>query len=175
MTPPCRLLLDACSIFELHRRGAWDLLVRDRRIVVPSIVARDEAFWTERESKTLIIDLPSMIAAGTIDEIDVDLSIMEKVVAQFDHVFREGLHDGEIEALAHLSVTEDAIDYCTADTGAIHAAVMLAVGDRLVSLESVLRAAGLQRSLGIEFCDEHMRRHREIGAQKLITREGFRK
>jgi hypothetical protein len=175
MTPPCPLLLDACTVFELSRRGAWDLLIRARRIVVPSIVARDEAFWTERDSKILIIDLPALIAAGAIDEVDVDLSGMQKVVGQFDAVFREGLHDGEIEALAYLSAVTTPVEYCTADAAAIHAAVMLGLGEHLVSLESVLRTVGLQRSLGVEFRDEHLRRHREIGAQKLIRREGFRR
>jgi hypothetical protein len=138
-------------------------------------VAHDEAFWTEAESGIVIIDLPAVIAAGRIQEISADLALMEKAVAQFDPVFREGLHDGEIEALAYLSGTEVEMDYCTADGGAIYAAVMLGLGERLVSLESVLRTAGLQRQLAVEFCEEHLRRHREIGSRKRITGEGFRR
>ena len=175
MTPLCPLLLDACSVFELHRRGAWDLLVLTRRIIVPSIVARDEAFWTERESKTLIIDLPSLIADHTIDEVEVDLSVMAEVLSQFDNVFRESLHDGEIEALAYLLTIEDAMDFSTADAGAIYAAVMLGLGHRLVSLETVLRLVGLGRSLDSKFCDDYLARNRTIGSRKFITREGFRK
>ena len=175
-TPPCRLLLDTTAVLELHRRDAWSALIQRRTIVVPSIVAYNESFYYERASQTIIIDLPLLIAGGKIQELEATPSEMRSVAAEFDRVFVEGLHPGELEALAILRKDlDDSLRFCTADKVAIYAIVLLNLEERIVSLEAVLREVGLSRPLSPEFMDAHLLRHRETGAVKRITGDGLRR
>lgn len=175
-TPPCRLLLDTTAVLELHRRDAWLVLLQRRTIVVPSIVAHEESFYYERASQTIIIDLPSMIGRGEIQELEATPSEMRTAASAFDRVFVEGLHPGELEAIAILKkVADDSLRFCTADKVAIYALVLLNLEERLVSLEAVLREVGLSRPLSPEFMDAYLQRHREIGVVKRITGDGRRK
>jgi hypothetical protein len=101
---------------------------------------------------------------------------MRTVAAEFDRVFVEGLHPGELEAIAILKKNPDeSLRFCTADKVAIYALVLLNLEERLVSLEAVLREVGLGRALAPEFMDAYLQRHREIGAVKRFTGDGLRK
>ena len=175
-TPPCRLLLDTNAVLELHRRDAWSALLQRRSIVVPSIVAHEESFYYERASQTVIIDLPSLIAGGEIQELEATPSEMRDVASAFDRVFVEGLHPGELEAVAILKKNpDDPLRFCTADKVAIYALVLLNLEERLVSLEAALREVGLSRPLSPEFMDAYLQRHREIGSVKRIIGDGLRR
>ncbi len=170
------MLLDTTAVLELHRRDAWSALLQRRTIIVPSIVAHEESFYYERESQTIIIDLPSLIARGKMQELEATPSEMRTVASEFDRVFVEGLHPGELEALAILKKDpDDSLTFCTADKVAIYALVLLNLEERLVSLEAVLREVGLGRPLSAEFMDVYLQRHRQIGALKRITGDGLRK
>jgi hypothetical protein len=175
-TPPCRLLLDTGAVLELHRRDVWSALVQRRTIILPSIVAHEESFYYERSSQTIVIDLASQISEGKIQELGATPSEMGSVASKFDRVFVEGLHPGELEALAILARDPDhSLRFCTADKIAIYALVLINLEERLVSLEAVLREVGLGRPLSPEFMDTYLQRHREIGVVKRITGDGLQK
>ena len=170
------MLLDTNAVLELHRRDAWSALLPRRPIVVPSIVAHEESFYYERASQTIIIDLPSLIAKGEIQELEATPFEMRTVASEFDRVFVEGLHPGEPEAVAILKKNpDDPLRFCTSDKVAIYALVLLNLEEHLVSLEALLREVGLGRPLSPEFMESYLQRHGEIGAVKRISGDGLRR
>lgn len=81
---------------------------------------------------------------GLIDIVECDAADAAQVRARCCR-FAE-LHTGELESLTILSRPEQDALFCTADGGAIRAAVMLDLTEKLVSMEELLRRTSLQRS-----------------------------
>ena len=81
---------------------------------------------------------------GLIDIVECDAAEAAQVRAKCCR-FAE-LHAGELESLTILCRPGQNALFCTADGGAIRAAVMLDVTDKVVSAEQLLRQLGLGRS-----------------------------
>jgi hypothetical protein len=99
---------------------------------------------------------------------------MGDVQRLFDRAFVEGLHEGELEALAIVHTREEAILFCTADQVAIQALAMLDHADRGVSFEAILRKVGLWRKMERHFGEKYFKEHTERGKARRIRGEGIR-
>lgn len=174
-TTPLFILLDANVIFEACRQGIWESLLQKVRIAVPSIIARDEALFVEIGETTLPLKLPEDIDSGRLEELSADASAMGDVQRLFDRTFVDGLHEGELEALAIIYVSEEEIVFCTADQMAIQALAMMDHADRGISFEALLRKTGLWRKMERHFIEAFFREHIERGKTKRIRGEGIRR
>jgi len=106
------------------------------------------------------IDLQSYKDRGLIDVVECDAAEVAQVRNRCCK-FAE-LHPGELESLAILCrLGQDAL-FCTADGGAIRAAVMLDLTENFVSLEELLRRANLPRSftdkVDLQYSDQAFKR-----------------
>jgi hypothetical protein len=174
-TAPLFILLDANVIFEAHRQGIWQPLLQKVRIAVPSIIARDEALFVEIGKTTLPLNLREDIDSGRLEELSAEASEMRGVQRVFDRAFVDGLHEGELEALAITRRSEEEILFCSADQMAIQALAMMDHADRGLSFEALLRKAGLWRKMERHFTEAFFRGHIEKGRTKRIKGEGIRK
>ncbi len=145
------------------------------RIAVPSIIVRDEALFVDIGATTIPLRLLDEIGAGKLYEIAAEASAMRDVQRLFDRAFVDGLHEGELEALAIIHTSEEEIVFCTADQMAIQAVAMLSRADRGVSFEMLLRKAGLWRKMERRFTEKFLKEHVEKGTIRRIKGEGIRK
>ncbi len=174
-TAPLFILLDANVIFEAYRQGIWGSLLQKVRIAVPSIIARDEALFADIGETTFPLKLPEDVDSGRLEELTADSSVMHGVQRLFDRAFVDGLHEGELEALAIIHTSDEEILFCTADQMAIQALAMMDHANRGVSFEALLRKAGLWRKMERHFTEAFFRQHIERGKTKRIKGEGIRK
>lgn len=180
MSPPTTtqhlLLLDADVVIEAHRVDVWEQLQDLDVLAVPSVVAREEALFYSLEYQAVpkAIHLPRLIQEGKILElyaIPEELRAMSQI---FDRVFLEGLHEGEMEALALLIGGRFELKLCSGDKMAIQALAMMNRGEDGISLQEVLSGIGIMKSLGYQFTQAYFNRHLQFGFQKRITGEGLR-
>lgn len=180
MSPPTTtqrlLLLDADVVIEAHRVDVWGHLQELEAVAVPSIVAREEALFYSLECQAVpkAIHLPRLIQEGKILELHGMPEELDAVSQIFNRVFLEGLHEGEMEALALVLGGRFDLKMCSGDKMAIQALSMVGRGDDGVSLQEVLRTRGLTRPLEYQFTQEYFERYRQLGFQKRLTGEGLR-
>lgn len=105
----------------------------------------DEALcWHDAETMARKhIALQPYVDSGQVDIIDCEATELGPVRA-VSPLFA-GLDQGEMESLAIMLRPGQEAWFCTADRGAIRAAVMLDVAERAVSLEELLKQVGLSR------------------------------
>lgn len=172
------VLLDANIIIEAYVLGIWAKLLNRTKIIVPSIVALDEALFYSREKGGIPkpIDLPRLVDRGKIEQVTAAQSEMMAIHTHFDRVFIEGLHEGELEALA--LVKEDRVRgalLCTGDAVAIQALAMIGHSESGISMARMLLSMGLQRNLDKQFTEEFFQACLAQGKENLITGRGLRK
>jgi hypothetical protein len=115
------------------------------------------------------IHLSRLIEENKICRIDATDQEMAAVLRRFDRGFIEGLHPGELEALALLLAGNlDDHLFCTSDGIAIQAAVMLGLRDFLISLEKILQKLGLQKPLDYKYREDFQKKHLKIGGENLV-------
>ena len=146
-------------------------------MAVPSIVARQEAFFYSRDDHAVPkpIDLPTLIQRGKIVELAATAPQIVAVTQVFDRVFLEGLHDGEKEALALLHGGQCSLEFCTGDKMAIQALAMMDRAADGISLEAALSRVGLTQTLQPHFTEEYFKRHLQAGTERRIRGEGLRR
>ena len=174
--PRC-LILDAGPIIGLHELGIWAAFCERFEVVVPQIVLADEALFHSRDDATGFterIALADDVAEGRILVGSASLNELGVVAATFSAALE--LHAGELEALALLTSHEefDEHAFCTADSAAIQGACLLGIAERCESLEELLAAVGLGKSLPWRFTREFMAKNKREGGERRITGFGFR-
>jgi hypothetical protein len=172
------VLLDAMIVIEAHRVGIWHDLISKVQVVLPATVVRDEAFYFETKAgrKAHAIDLGGSIESGRITQEAATLEELQELYAIFDDLTLQGLHPGELEALALLQAEKlgDAL-LCTSDAAAIRALALMGHHESGISLESMLQRLGLQQLLESQYTEEYFRSNVRKGQQDRITRTGLRK
>jgi len=173
--PRC-LILDAGPIIALHEFGIWGVFCERFEVVVPRIVLEDEALFHSRDEVTGFgetIALADDVAEGRILVDSVSLEELAVVAATFSAALE--LHAGELEALALLTLHEEFIEhvFCTADSAAIQGACLLGIAERCESLQELLAAVGLRKSLPWRFTREFMARNKREGGERRITGFGM--
>ncbi len=176
ITPKC-VLPDANVIIEAYKLGVWDALMERVEIVVPSIVAFDEALFYSKElgevPKSIL--LKKLIDLGKIKHVSATVAQMGSVRSVFDRVFVQGIHDGELEALAILksNTISDPL-FCTGDALAIQALAMIGHSESGVSMEILLKNTGLKKLLDKQFSERFFKNNLATGKQNLITGQGLK-
>jgi hypothetical protein len=174
--PKC-VLLDANVIIEAYKLGVWNNLLQCTEIIVPSIVARQEAlFFKKNEGRVpKPIQLKRLIRKGLISEMVATSAEMVSLQEVFDSVFIHTLHDGELEALALILADRvgDAL-FCTSDASPICALAMIGASDLGISMEELLQIKRLQKPLEWQFSEKFFQIHVTAGKENRITGRGLR-
>lgn len=176
---PRLLLLDAGAVMVAMQFGVWDPLCAFYEILVPSTVVHEEAqFYRDRASGNRVeIDLVAEMGRTKIREVEATPGELRSLRERFDPSFREGLHEGESEALCYLLANpEDEIGFVTGDGPAWKALAMLDLAHRACCLETALQRCGrtvnqLPRAHTKGFQDAQI----EDGSRRRVTGEGLAK
>ena len=91
---------------------------------------------------------------------------------RFDANYTERLHDGELEALAFLTVSKEECVIVSGDSIVYRTVGRLNMADRGVSLEQILKDIGLQKSLDWCFTENFRKTYTDKGQQDFI--HGFK-
>jgi hypothetical protein len=177
-TKPKLVLLDADIVIKAYEIGVWSELIDRVQIVVTSIVARDEALFYSKELGKIPeeINLLELIKEGKISELTASNTEISILLDNFDRVFIEGLHKGEVEALA-LIYSGKALEYnfCSGDKVAIQGLAMIGYSYLGISMEKLLYGVGLQKKLSHGFTDLYFKKWLKIGNQRFVTKNGLNK
>jgi len=173
-TRPSCVLFDADVVIAAHVLGIWRWLVRNYRVLVPSVVVHEALFFRTRAGERVDINLPALVKTGEIEELAAGVEEIAKVYSYFDAWFADTIHAGETEGLA-LVLTDRATGamYCCGDARAIQALAMLGLGDCGVSLESLLGGKKPRGRLELQFTEGYFRRNLDIGRENRITGTGL--
>lgn len=171
------VLFDANVIIEAYKLGVWEKLLDKISVLVPSIVAHDEALFFEKEKEKVrkAIDLKRLIRMTKIKEVSATSAEMEFLHSIFDRVFVQELHEGELEALALIKANKvgEAL-FCTGDAVPIRALAMIGHSEVGISMETLLKKTGLQKTLDKQFTEQFFRENLLMGKQNRITRKGLK-
>ncbi|MCK4505362.1 MAG: hypothetical protein KAW14_07085 [Candidatus Aegiribacteria sp.] len=158
---PRLVILDADVVIHLNEIGKWDAILESYDIILPEIVAMQEAdYFDDGTGLTKTIPIQSCIEKGIIqiehaDQSEITL-IRGILGSTFDANFE--VHIGELEAMAILirrNTSETAI--CTGDTAAVIALCYLDLSERIVSLESLLAKCGHTAAVRDNFSEEALK------------------
>lgn len=168
------LLLDADVIIDLHRLGIWKHVIKNHHIHIPSIILRREIYYYEDDKgQRCFISLEQEIGK-VIKEISCSAEELLNFKAQFDPIFQEEIHDGEIEALTLLKKNEDLI-LCTCDHAAIKALALLDLFEQGISFENLLKKTGIRKKLVYKHTEKRFRKFLSEGSIMRIQDIGLRK
>lgn len=168
-----RLLLDACAIEHANVIGKWQEICVHCEVAVPSIVALKEVvpYLDSETGEVSQVDLEPLLESGQVRQIAATEIELGDVIRALRGIV--GLDEGEHEALA-LLLSGGLPDYsfCTSDKAAIQAAAILALRERMISLEEVLRRIGHAKELPHQCTDAFLKRWLVKGSE-LRIRFGF--
>ncbi len=172
VTVPKCVLLDANVIIESYETGAWDNLIQRIDVVVPSIIADDEALFFKREYNSMpeAINLRRLGQERRITVQEATLAEMQAVLGQFDKNFGSRIHAGELEALAIINNRKRSGSlFCSADAMAIKALVVLGHAASGISFEKLLSQSGLSRKMREQqYSESFFQQQIKLGNQILV-------
>lgn len=176
MKPRC-VLLDASIVIEAYKLDIWGVLIQRVQILVPSMVANDEALFYKKDIGRIPeeINLIKLIESKSILELSTDVLDLAALDEVFDRGFVENIHPGEREALAllHSGKTGECV-FCTSDSAPIRAMAILKLSEKAISFENVLSQIGQTRKLSRQFTEDWFQKQLVLGKQNLITGEGVK-
>ena len=168
------LLLDADVIIDLHRLGVWNTIVQKHTIHIPSIILHKEAYYYEDSSGTIHpIELEKEIGTK-IHELSCLPEELARFIEQFDYNVREGLHDGEKEALVLLQKQKDLL-LCTCDKAAIKALALLDLSRQGISFENLLNKSGISQKIEQKHTEKYFKLWLTEGSIMKIQDSGLKK
>jgi hypothetical protein len=151
------LLLDADVVIDAHRLGMWDKLLVQNKVHIGSVVLRTEVeYYIDNKGRRRNINLMSQHRAQKITELSATLAEQRILRERFDAVLGPKLDPGETESLVLLERTPE-LTFCTFDYAAITAVVLLDMGNRVISFETVLKKCGLSRKLQRKHSEERFK------------------
>jgi hypothetical protein len=151
------LLLDADVVIDAHRLGMWDKLLAQNKVHIGSVVLRTEVeYYIDNKGRRRNINLMSQHRAKKITELSATLAEQRILRERFDAVLGPKLDPGETESLVLLERTPE-LTFCTFDYAAITAVVLLDMGNRVISFETVLKKCGLSRKLQRKHSEERFK------------------
>jgi len=168
------LLLDADIVIDLHKIGLWKAVISQYKVHLPStVIGEIKHYWKGNEQ--VAIDLAPEINGGEVVEVSVDPIDQKKVFDLLVSKKVDAIHDGEREALSFMYFHNDET-FCIAlkDHAAIRAAVVLDIIDKALSVESMLKEAGVLRQkfpLPYELTEKRFSKFKTEGAFLLLDAE----
>ena len=178
-TKPLLVLLDADVIIELHKEGAWEGLLTAYNVGISEIIARQEVqFYYDRTGKRIHTSFKEDEKAGRIRIISATAVDIGDTLDIFDQRMRDGLHPGEIEAITILRTSSESQElyFCSGDKKACEAIGLLGLSENGISLEMLLRRAGLTKPIRSHFSEKRFREIiKKASADKIMGRGLSRK
>ncbi len=174
-TKPKFFLLDAMIVVSLHEMGLWQALLTKADIVVPRIVAETECqYWKSENGTGGPIDVLADRRSGLVEIREANASDFEETRQIFDASLRDGIDDGEMEALCLLRCWgDDPPKFCTADRLAVVGLCLLRMSRLAVSVEEILQGVGLGRAVPAELSRERLAIYLELGNRRFVQGEGL--
>ncbi len=172
------VLLDAMIVIEAYAVDVWDPLLEEVSIMVPATVINNEAFYfdSKKTNRRGAIRLRQYVESGKISEVNATIEDLQSLNEVLSFATLQGLHEGELEALAALhGGTARGAFFCTAEGAAIRALALLGHSESGISFEILLREVGLQKALEDHYSDKFFQYHLERGKQDRITGTGLKK
>ena len=162
------LILDANVIIDAHRNNYWRTLIARFQLHIPKIIISESRYFTDSYNQKISINLSEDLKAGKIVEIEATPAEMAKLSHNFKPTFIESIDDGEREALAILYARPDSnLRFCTGDMRAIISLAVMGISHCGISLEHVLKQAGLKNvTIAAHFSEKTFQRHLGQGASE---------
>jgi len=168
------LLLDADVVIDAHRLGMWDKLLAQNKVHIGSVVLRTEVeYYIDNKGRRRNINLMAQHQAKKITELSATLVEQSVLRERFDAVLGPKLDPGETESLVLLERTPE-LTFCTFDYAAITAVVLLDMGNRVISFETVLKQCGLSRRLERKHSEERFKRIVKRAHLMRVMEQGLR-
>ncbi len=159
-TKPLLVLLDADVIIELHKVGAWNGVLTAYSVEVSEIIARQEVqYYYDKTGKRIHTNLEADEKAGRIHIFSATAVEISDTLGIFDQKMRNGLHTGEIEAITIIRTSSESkeLHFCSGDKKACEAIGLLGLSEYGISLEMLLRKAGLTKPIRSHFSEKRFR------------------
>lgn len=171
--PPLKLwLLDADVTIDLLSMGIFDKLVKTHDISVCSTVIDEVKFYSKGDKKEAINFREEYVDSGLIKEFSSSLEELDDILCRLTPNQLETLHSGELESLAILA-REEKMTFCCCDAATIRALPFLDLSERGISVEGLLKRAGLLKSkLKDSHTDEYFKNNLGIGKRDMIYNFG---
>lgn len=171
------LLLDADIVIDLHKIGLWKAVISQYKVHLPStIIGEIKHYW--KGDERVAIDLTPEINSGEVVEVSVDPIDQKKVFDLLVSKKVDAIHDGEREALSFIYFHNDeTFRIALKDHAAIRAAVVLDIIDKAMSVESMLKEAGVLRQkfqLPYELTEKRFSKFKTEGAFLSLDAEKSR-
>jgi hypothetical protein len=129
---------DADVIIDLNGLGLWEQFLDRNDVLIAATVASESRFTEDGFYGRSYIDLEAAVARKALRIVDLEARQLGKCSDELRRFHADGSIDqGEFESIAlALHFPETVI--CLKDRAAIRAAVLIGLGDRILSIESAL-------------------------------------
>jgi len=164
------LLLDADAIIGLHSFNLWNQISKQHRICIPPVIAEQAFFYEDKNGNRYPIDLSAHIN----QELSCNAEELLTFIEQFDSIFKGELHDGDKELLLLLQKDEELI-LCTCDGAIIKALALLALSDKGISVEKLLKRSGINKNLPHKYSEKRFRTLLKEGSIMRIQGIGLKR
>ena len=161
-------LLDADVIIDLLSLDVFDKLAKNHEIFAASTVIEEVKYFKKSADKHPINLRQQYVEPGLIKELSSSPDEVKEVLGKLAIINHESIDPGELESLAILMREEELI-FCSCDAAAIRALPFLELSDRGISVESLLKSSGLQRSdLKERHSEQYFKNNLAIGQENKI-------
>ena len=161
-------LLDADVIIDLLSIGVFDKLVACHEIYAASTVINEVRFF-KRGGEKYSVDLRRQyVDRDLLKEHTASSDEIRAILSKLPVLTRESIDPGELESMAILD-REESLIFCSCDAFAIRALPFLDLSGRGISVETLLKSSGLQRSdLKERHTDQYFKNNLGIGQKDKI-------
>ena len=161
-------LLDADVIIDLLSLDVFDRLAGSHEIFAASTVIDEVRFFKRSDEKHPVDLQQQYVSSGLVKELSASPDEIKEVLTKLPAINHENIDPGELESLAILS-REEGLIFCSCDAAAIRALPFLDLSDKGISVESLLKSSGLQRSdLKDRHTDKYFKGNLAIGQENKI-------
>ncbi|MGC9454003.1 MAG: hypothetical protein ACP5HU_03990 [Phycisphaerae bacterium] len=167
------LLLDACVVIELFKRGIWEDVLDRCEIHLARTVVDEAHFYEDDLGERHYFDLLEYEADGKIAVFDVPLTEIRNFLSRFGPSYMESLHDGEAESLAYLFNSSEPCLICSADKIVYRVLGNTNKGEQGISLQEILEQVGLGRKLSKPFGKQYREYWTGKGMQEGLRDQGW--
>lgn len=170
---PC-LILDANIVIWLFAQGLWNAVVERCELILCQTVVDEADYFQDGTGTERAIDLQPDIASGHIKVISFSSGDVAAFRARFDPVYVQKLDDGETESLCYCLEQGEPHRLCSADAIVFKVLSLMDRSEQGVSLEEVLRTAGLSRVLPRQFTKAFREQNQSRGLQDRLAGIGLK-
>jgi hypothetical protein len=167
------LLLDAGPIIKLFELGIWKTFIEKYEVTITRTVV-EQCIYTSQSEGLEYIDFPFEQAAekGLIKIVDVSPSEVKSFDDKFKITPKYLMHPGEDETLAYFLKTTGDYAVCAADKVVFIILGLIGKGEQGISLEELLNAIGLGRSIEWRFTKKFREKYTAAGRMDAAQGQG---